>query len=39
MTVHNIHISVDEKEYKKLILKKGNKTWYEFILELKGEGK
>jgi predicted CopG family antitoxin len=39
MTVHNIHISVDEEEYNKLVKRKGSRTWYEFILQLKGEGK
>lgn len=34
MTVHNIHISVDEAEYNELMKRKGKRTWYEFILEL-----
>lgn len=31
--VHNIHITVDDEEYKMLMVAKGNKTWHDFLLE------
>ena len=34
MSIHNIHIAVDEKEYNMLMKVKGSKTWHEFIMEL-----
>jgi hypothetical protein len=33
MGVHNIHITVDDEEYKLLLIAKGEKTWHEFLLE------
>jgi len=33
MGVHHIHITVDDEEYKMLMVAKGEKTWYEFIMK------
>jgi len=34
MSVHNVHISVDEIEYKKLLKAKGTKTWHDLVMEV-----
>jgi len=34
MGVHNIHISVDDEEYMKLMMAKGNKTWHDFLMQM-----
>jgi hypothetical protein len=31
--VKSIHIILDDEDYEKIIKKKGNKTWKEFLLE------
>jgi hypothetical protein len=36
MSVHNIHITVDDAEYLKLKMVKGNKTWHDFLLDACG---
>jgi len=34
MGTHNIHITIDDDDFKKLIEKKGDLSWYEFIMTL-----
>ena len=34
MSIHNIHIAVDEKEYNELMKVKGSKTWHDLIMNL-----
>ena len=34
MKLKNLHLTIDENDYKKLKKAKGEKTWYEFIMSL-----
>ena len=33
MGVHNIHITVDDDEYKMLMIAKGKRTWHDFLMD------
>lgn len=37
MKLKNLHLTLDEDDYKKLLKAKGNRTWYDFIMSLANE--